>query len=298
MPNLNKLAPQKTVYAYVDLRSTSQALVQNELSLIKNNNLTFVESLAKLSPKTRKSSILCKALNYKARTDEDIVSQALLSLQQASIKYFEKDRDINFSQFAIISIRKGVYDYLNKKNHTNGSDLNEKIHTAIRTIKKSRSKIDSLTNKEAKHLALHFNLSEKEGIKKIYELEAIQLGAENDWKKNIDGAEYYRFDDQKNDIGNSDYRSYASDSVLKDVYYNQQKTYLKKQSNIFLQQCNKNEIIIFKYRILCDEQLTLSKLSKILNMSFQMVSQIEKSIHNKFINFCKINLENNKNAGI
>ena len=143
--------------AYVDLRSTSQALVQNELSLIKNNNLTFVESLTKLSPKTRKSSILCKALNYKARTDEDIVSQALLSLQQASIKYFEKDRDINFSQFAIISIRKGVYDYLNKKNHTNGSDLNEKIHTAIRTIKKSRSKIDSLTNKEAKHLALHFN---------------------------------------------------------------------------------------------------------------------------------------------
>ena len=89
MSNLNKLAPQKTVYAYVDLRSTSQALVQNELSLIKNNNLTFVESLAKLSPKTRKSSILCKALNYKARTDEDIVSQALLSLQQASIKYFE-----------------------------------------------------------------------------------------------------------------------------------------------------------------------------------------------------------------
>ena len=111
MPNLNKLAPQKTVYAYVDLRSTSQALVQKELSLIKNNNLTFVESLTKLSPKARKSSILCKALNYKARTDEDIVSQALLSLQQASIKYFEKDRDINFSQFAIISIRKGVYEY-------------------------------------------------------------------------------------------------------------------------------------------------------------------------------------------
>ena len=298
MPNLNKLAPQKTVYAYVDLRSTSQSLVQKELAVIKNNNLTFVESLTKLSPKTRKSSILCKALNYKARTDEDIVSQALLSLQQASIKYFEKDRDINFSQFAIISIRKGVYDYLNKKNHTNGSDLNEKIHTAIRTIKKSRNKIDSLTNKEAKHLALHFNLSEKEGIKKIYELEAIQLGAENDWKKNIDGAEYYRFDDQKNDIGNSDYRSYASDSVLKDVYYNQQKTFLKKQSNIFLQQCNKNEITIFKHRILCDEQVTLSKLSKILNVSFQMVSQIEKSIHNKFINFCKINLENNKNAGI
>ena len=55
----------------------------------------------------------------------------------------------------------------------------------------------------------------------------------------------------------------------------------------------KNEIIIFEHRIVCDEQVTLSKLSKILNVSFQMVSQMEKSIHNKFINFCKINLENN-----
>ena len=116
MLNLHKLAPKSLVYNVVDLTTVSKELVNNELSLIKAKNLSFVDSIAKLSKKNRNSSIICKALNFKGRTDEDLVSQALLYLQHASIKYFEKDRDINFSQFAITFIRKGIYDYLKQEN--------------------------------------------------------------------------------------------------------------------------------------------------------------------------------------
>lgn len=298
MLNLHKLAPKSPVYNVVDLTTVSKELVNNELSLIKAKNLSFVDSIAKLSKKNRNSSIICKALNFKGRTDEDLVSQALLYLQHASVKYFEKDRDINFSQFAITFIRKGIYDYLNQENHTNGSDLNEKIHSKIREVKKSREKVGNLTYEEVKHIAHHFNLTGNDGIRKIQEFEGIQLGTEHDWKTNIEGEEYYRFDDQRNDLGGSGYQGNAPDSVFKDVYKDQQKEFLKKQSILFLKRCNKREIVIFKGRINCQEQVALNKLSQILNVSFQMVSQIEKTIYKKFLNFCKDKLENVKNAGI
>ena len=80
------------------------------------------------------SSIICKALSFKARLDEDLVAEALFALQYASIKYFEEDRDINFTQFAVTLIRKKVIDFINKQNHTNGSDLHEKIHSAIKAV--------------------------------------------------------------------------------------------------------------------------------------------------------------------
>ena len=298
MPNLNKLAPKNSIFAVVDLTTSAKSLVNNEIATIKAHNLSFVDSLAKLNKKQRASSIICKALNYKARLDEDLVSEALLSLQVASIKYFEEDRTINFSQYAIIFIRKRVIDYLNKLNHTNGSDLHERIHSAIKAVKRCSGRAGFLTYAEAQHLANHFNLTGNDGIKKIQQLEAIQLGGEHDWKVNDKGEEYYRFDDQKNEIGGSGYQGNAPDKIFQNTYLNQQKVFLKKQASIFLKKCNKKEVVIFKARINCEEQVALNKLSKILNISFQMVSLIEKKLEKQFLAFCKEKLENKNSAGI
>ena len=41
-----------------------------------------------------------------------------------------------------------------------------------------------MTYAEAQHPANHFNLTGNDGIKKIQQLEAIQLGGEHDWKVN------------------------------------------------------------------------------------------------------------------
>ena len=298
MPNLNKLAPKNSIFAVVDLTTTAKSLVSNEIAAIKIHNLSFVDSLAKLNKKQRASSIIYKALNYKARLDEDLVSEALLALQVASIKYFEEDRAINFSQYAIIFIRKRVIDYLNKLNHTNGSDLHERIHSAIKAVKRCTGRAGFLTYAEVQHLANHFNLTGNDGIKKIQQLEAIQLGGEHDWKINDKGEEYYRFDDQKNDVGSSGYRGNAPDKIFQDTYLDQQKAFLKKQSLSFLKDCSKKEIVIFKARINCEEQVALNKLSKILNISFQMVSLIEKKLEKKFLTFCKEKLENKNTTGI
>ena len=105
----------------------------------------------------------------------------MLSLQEASIKYFEEDRTINFKQFAIIYIRKYTSEYKNKQNNTNGSDINELIHSAIRIVRKCKNRqVQNLLYHEAKHLAEHFSLDGNNGIRKIYEMEAIQFGKEND----------------------------------------------------------------------------------------------------------------------
>ena len=125
---------KNSIFAVVDLTTTAKSLVNNEIATIKAHNLSFVDSLAKLNKKRRASSIICKALNYKARLDEDLVFEALLSLQVASIKYFEEDRTINFLNMQSYLFER-VIDYLNKLNHTNGSDLHERIHSAIKAVK-------------------------------------------------------------------------------------------------------------------------------------------------------------------
>ena len=298
MLNLHKLAPTSPIYAVVNLTTTSKALINNELAILNAKGSNFVDSIAKLSKKERNSSIICKALSFKAKLDEDLVAEALLALQYASIKYFEEDRDINFTQFAVTLIRKKVIDFINKQNHTNGSDLHEKIHSAIKAVKRNVYREGNLTFEEAKHLAEFFGLSGNEGIKKIHQLEAIQFGNEHDWKINEEGQEYYRFDDQKNDIGGNSYQGIAPDSVFRQSYENQQKLFLKKQTIAFLKNCNNREVIIFKARINCQEQVALNKLSKILNISFQAVSLIEKKLHAKFLTFCREKLEKKINAGI
>ena len=80
-----QVAGPKALITVYDLTSASKALVNAEMALIKAQGVSFVESLAKLSKEKRYQSIICCALSYRDRSDEDVVSQALLSLQEASI---------------------------------------------------------------------------------------------------------------------------------------------------------------------------------------------------------------------
>ena len=58
--------------------------------------------------------------------------------------------------------------YRSKWNGYNGSDRNELIHSAIRSIKKLNCKSgERLNYLEAKHLAKHFNLCENKGYKPV-----------------------------------------------------------------------------------------------------------------------------------
>ena len=298
MPNLQKqLASTNPIFTIVDLTSTSKALVNAELELIKAQGVSFVDSLTKLSKDKRYESIICCALSRGDRSDEDLVSQSLLLLQEASFKYFEEARTINFKQFAITYIREKIKGYKSKQNHTNGSDLNELIHSAIRAVKNcNKRQVENLTYHEAKHLADHFNLDKTKGVKKIFELETIQFGDLSDWRENEEGEEYYIFDDAKNDIDSSNYQ--PSNSVEDKASHKQQKAILINQIKSFLKICSYREYIIFKKRIYCEieEKITLDKLSKLLNISIQRISMIEKAVNEKFISFCKTNIEKEKIA--
>ena len=44
-------------------------------------------------------------------------------------------------------------------------------------------------------------------------------------------------------------------------------------------------------------KITLDELSKSLNISIQRINIIEKTLYEKFVNFCKSNIENKKIAG-
>ena len=295
MPNLKQLAPIYPIFSIVDLTSTSKALVNAELALIKGQGVSFVDSLAKLSKQKRYQSIICCALSRNDRSDEDIVSQALLFLQVASFKYFEIARTINFKQFAITYIRENIKLYKNKQNHRNGSDRNESIHYAIQAVKNcNQRQVKNLTVHEAKHLANHFGLDKNKGVRKIFEMEAIQFGDLSDWAVNEKGEEYYIFDDQKNDIGASNYN--PSSSVEEKVIEKQELNILANQSQSFLSSCDNKESLIFKKRINCKEKITLDELSKVLNISIQRINCIEKTLYEKFVNFCKSNIEKEKIA--
>ena len=105
------LQSQKAVYVVVDLSKTSaaesvasiKAQVDAELALIKAQGISFVDSIAKLSTKDRYHSIICYGLSKSNKTnlrDEDLISQALLLLHDAQLKYFKKERNKNFRYFA------------------------------------------------------------------------------------------------------------------------------------------------------------------------------------------------------
>ena len=138
-----QLACKSVNLALIGLKNP-QTLVDNEISLFPKNYETFHDKFLNIPNSSKKNSIIYKALknfikiSNNRENNEDILSEGFYLLQQASIKYFEIVRDINFEQFAIVHIRENIKSYINKYNKLNSSDKNELIHTAIKQIKKIR----------------------------------------------------------------------------------------------------------------------------------------------------------------
>ena len=141
---LGQVAGQKALITLINLTNASEALVATELEIVKNNsNLT--QAYCTLSTDSRKKSIIYRAIKHLLKISlyynnrentEDVVSEALFLLKEASLKYFEETREINFEQFAIVHIRESIKGYLSKTNGLSSSDQNNLIHTAIKIIKK------------------------------------------------------------------------------------------------------------------------------------------------------------------
>ena len=315
MPHIqNQLASKPILLSVVSYTEASSKLVDSELQLIKGNN-NISEAYYRLKSVNRNKSIIYKSIkgilkNFSKNKEEveDIVSESLFLLQKASLKYFEEARSINFHQYAITFIRESIKEYRSKWNGLSGSDKNELIHTAIKIIKNKNYKSgERLNYKEAKCLANHFNLCEKKGYKKIWELESLHYEKKSIWEKvNNDngGEEEICLTDNLNcGIAISEniksYNNSLENISALEVNSNQEE--LKKNKNIFdifKFQLNDNEKIIFEKRMYCnkEDEIKLKEISSLLNISIQRVSKIEKNIKKKLKNFYCV--ENEKITGI
>ena len=138
MPNLQKkLASNPVLLTVVDFTKVSDALVAKELSLLKGKT-DLCLAYSTLNPSQRKKSLVCRSLKgafnpsiykkvyYEAnkynsaeyenekQNTEDIISEALYLLRVASLKFYEKNRDCNFEQFAVVHISGGIKKYRSK----------------------------------------------------------------------------------------------------------------------------------------------------------------------------------------
>ena len=116
---IGQVAGPKALITVLDFTKVSNALVQKELDLNKKGLTDLCLFYCSLNPVLKSKSLIFKALKssirltieqYKNNREniEDIISEALFLLKKASIKYFEKNRDCNFEQFAIVHIREGI----------------------------------------------------------------------------------------------------------------------------------------------------------------------------------------------
>ena len=95
--NLGQVAGQKALITLINFTNASEALVATELEIVKNNsNLT--QAYCTLSTDSRKKSIIYRAIKHLLKISlyynnrentEDVVSEALFLLKEASLKYFE-----------------------------------------------------------------------------------------------------------------------------------------------------------------------------------------------------------------
>ena len=318
MPNLQKkLASNPILLTVVDFTKASEALIAKELDIIKGEtDLSLAYS--KLNPSQRKKSLIYRSLKkifkpsiYRYESDkentEDVISEALYLLREASIKFFEKERDYNFEQFAVTHIRGGIQGYRSKWNGLNGSDRNELIHSAIRAIKNKNCKAgERLNYKEANHLARHFNLCKNKGYKIIWELESLHFEKQPEWKKidlgegeeEVHATEIFKkgntlphnvqlSDNIKSHHNTPEIRSSGEKSLISEERTNR-KNIIKKFINTH---CNSYvKKTIFKKRMYCleENELKLKELSHLLNISVQRISVIEKNLKIKFKDFFSI----------
>ena len=326
MPNLQKkLASNPVLLTVVDFTKVSDALVAKELSLLKGKT-DLCLAYSTLNPSQRKKSLIYRSLKkvfnlsiYRYENDkentEDVISEALYLLKQASIKFFEKDRNYNFEQFAVVHIREGIKGYRSKWNNLNGSDRNELIHSAIRAIKNKNCKAGERLNYiEAKHLAKHFNLCENTGYKTIWELEALHFEKQADWKivdfgdgeEEIHVTEIFKKGNSlphninlSNNI-KSHHNTPEIRSSSENLFISEEKNNFKKIINKFKKTYLDNHIqkTIFEKRMHCrkEDELKLKCLSNLLGISIQRISIIEKNLKEKFKNYYTV--EKNKTEDI
>ena len=310
--NLGRVAGQKALVTLINFTNASDALVSEELKLVKNN-LNLAQAYCNLSLDNRKKSIIYRAVKHLLKTSnyynnkentEDIVSEALFLLKHASLKYFEEVRTINFEQFATIHIREGIKGYLSKTNGLSSSDQNNLIHTAIKIIKKKTNN-NRLSYDQAKHLAKCYNLCKKNGYKKIWRLESLHFDKISLWQKvtNEHGIEEeICIADQKhiNLYDNNFQNDFNDPSIIFDEIEKQKElnNYKIILNNFKKTLIKNNEKIIFEKRLYCipESTLKLRELAKLLNLSIQRVSNIENNIKKKLKNFYLV--ENKKTTDI
>lgn len=326
--NLGQVTGQKALITVVNFTEASDSLVYNELNLNTKGVTNLTLFYCTLNPHTKKKSLIYRALKsiFKLTSDqyeknkentEDIISEALFLLRSASIKYFEKDRNCNFEQFAVTHIKEGIKGYRSKWNGFNGSTRNELIHSAIRAIKKQNCQSNGrLTYFEAKHLAAHFNLCNQNGHKIIWDLENTHFEKKSEWKIINSEKETNNFIHVSENIELSGdvptlgsclskfVKSYhntpeniSSGEIfkIKDERKNKIKI-IKKFQDTYLD--NEIKKIIFEKRMYCEKEneIKLKDLSKLLNISIQRISLIEKNLRNEFKKY--FNVEKNKSEDI
>ena len=90
---LGQVAGQKALITLINLTNASEALVTNELELVKNNS-NLAQAYCTLSPDSRKKSIIYRAIKHLLKIShyynnrentEDVVSEALFLFKDASI---------------------------------------------------------------------------------------------------------------------------------------------------------------------------------------------------------------------
>ncbi len=324
---IGQVAGPKALITVLDFTKVSNALVQKELDLNKKGLTDLCLFYCSLNPVLKSKSLIFKALKssirltieqYKNNREniEDIISEALFLLKKASIKYFEKNRDCNFEQFAIVHIREGIKGYRNKWNGFSSSDRNELIHSAIRAIKKQNChSTERLTYEEAKHLAKHFNLCDIGGYKIIWDLENIHFEKQSEWKiinssdseKKIHVVDNIKMCGDTPTLGSSlsnfikSYHNSPENISSGEIYKinEERKNKLDIFKNFEKIYCN-SEIKknIFKKRMFCqkEEEVKLKYLSNLFGISIQRISLIEKKLKEEFKNFYTV--EKNKTEDI
>lgn len=295
MNEKKRLASNTKLLSVYSVTSAAKSTIDNELNLIPKHCNNIAEFYCKLPYEFKQKSLIYRSINYYLNLNnfyqnkenvEDIVNEAMFLLHEASFKYFEKIRDYNIEQFAIVHIRENIKSFLSKCNGLNSSDQNELIHTAIKIVKKN-SKNSFLTYEEAKHLANHFNLCDKFGYKKIWKLESLHFDKIPLWKKKKDkdgSLEEICIADKK-EIGlydnfneseyyNPEFKIEKNDE-LKDI--NIKKNILRTFGEEI---SNQKEKVIFKHRIYNENLsfLKLREISNLLGISIQRISKIEKKL--------------------
>ena len=309
---LGQVAGHKALITLINFTEASEALVNRELELVKDN-ANLAQAFCTLSPDIRQKSLIYRAIkhllkishyyNNKENT-EDIVSEALFFLKEASLKFFEENRTINFEQFATVHIRESIKGFLSKANGLNSSDQNNLIHTAIKIIKRKTDNC-RLSYDQAKHLAKCYNLCEKNGYKKIWRLESLHFNKIPLWQKvtNEDGNEEEVCIADKKQINlydNNFQNDFNDPSIVFDEIENQKELDNNKVilNNFKKSLIKKRELIIFEKRLYCisENPLKLKDLAKLLNISIQRVNNIENNIKKKLKDFYTV--ENKKNTDI